>query len=269
MASFKEMELQGWAEKARFYDDHFAGVTRQAIGPIISGLGDLSDCKLLDICCGTGDLAEAAVQSGAHVEGVDFAEPMIEIARERVPAAQFQVGDAENLSYEDASFDIATCSFGLWHIGDPDSAISEAARVLKSGGTYAYTAWLPPDEGWDMMGLLMAAFNKHGSMDVDLPPAPPPFRFAQPTEGEATLKSFGFGSVTCLRETAIWTGNTGDDLLDLLYKGIVRAPMLIDAQTPGAKHAIIKDIKAGAEAFRDGGDIRMRWPFLLVFATKT
>jgi hypothetical protein len=47
--------------------------------------------------------------------------------------------------------------------------------VLKPSGMYSYTAWLPPDEGWDMMGLLVTAINKHGTMDVDLPPAPPPF----------------------------------------------------------------------------------------------
>lgn len=47
--------------------------------------------------------------------------------------------------------------------------------MLKPSGMYSYTAWLPPDEGWDMMGLLVTAINKHGTMDVDLPPAPPPF----------------------------------------------------------------------------------------------
>jgi ubiquinone/menaquinone biosynthesis C-methylase UbiE len=82
---------------------------------------------------------------------------------------------AERLGFENASFDAATCAFGLWHVSDPDSAISEAAHVLKPSGMYSYTAWLPPDEGWDMMGLLVTAINKHGTMDVDLPPAPPPF----------------------------------------------------------------------------------------------
>ena len=47
--------------------------------------------------------------------------------------------------------------------------------MLKPSGMYSYTAWLPPDEGWDMMGLLVTAINKHGTMDADLPPAPPPF----------------------------------------------------------------------------------------------
>jgi len=268
MTSFKELEHQGWAEKARFYDDHFAGVTRQAIEPLLEGLGDVTGRRLIDICCGTGDLAEAATLVGAEVTGVDFAEPMIEIARSRVPVAEFEVGDAEKLNFEDAFFDAATCAFGLWHVADPDSAISEAARVLKPGGAYSYTAWLPPDEGWDMMGLLMTAINKHGTMDVDLPPAPPPFRFAQAAEAEKVLLASGFVSATCQKKVAIWRGQTGDDLLDLLYKGIVRAPMLIDAQASDAKQAIINDIRNGAEAFRDDEGIKMRWPYLLVSATK-
>lgn len=268
MASFKEMEHQGWTEKARFYDDHFASVTRQAIGPMLAGLGDISGRSLLDICCGTGDLAEAAAQSGAQVTGVDFAKPMIEIARARMPSTQFDVGDAEKLGFGDASFDLATCAFGLWHVSEPDSAISEAARVLKSGGTYSYTAWLPPDEGWDMMRLLMTAINKHGTVDVNLPPAPPPFRFAQEVDAKDALHASGFGSVTFQKNMAIWSGKTGDDLLDLLYKGIVRAPMLIDAQEPGAKQAIINDVRSGAEAFREGEKIRMRWPYVTVFAIK-
>ena len=269
MASFKELEHQGWVEKAHLYDDHFAGVTRQAINPLLEGLGDIAERSLIDVCCGTGDLAEAAAQSGAQVTGVDFAEPMIEIARARVPLAEFEVGEAENLNFEDACFDAATCAFGLWHVGEPDSAISEAARVLRPGGTYSYTAWLPPEEGWDMMGLLMKAINKHGTMDVDLPPAPPPFRFAQVALAENALHACGFSTVTFEKRVAIWRGQTGDALLDLLYKGIVRAPMLIEAQAPESKQAIISEIRSGAEAFRGTEGITMRWPYLLARATKS
>ena len=268
MASFKELEHQGWAEKARFYDDHFAGVTRQAIEPLIEGLGDITGRRLIDICCGTGDLAEAAALSGALVTGLDFAEPMVEIAQARVPVAKFEVGDAEKLNFEDAGFDAATCAFGLWHLAEPDKAISEAARVLKPGGTYSYTTWLPPDQGWDMMDFLMTAINKHGSMDVSLPPAPSPFRFAQVADAEEALRNSGFSSATFEKRVAIWRGQTGEDLLDLLDKGIVRAPMLIDAQAPDAKQAIINDIKSGAETFRDHEGIKMRWPYLVARATK-
>ncbi|WP_323769897.1 class I SAM-dependent methyltransferase [Antarctobacter sp.] len=269
MDSFKDMELRGWTEKARFYDDHFASVTRQAIGPVLAGLGEMTGQSLLDICCGTGDLAMAAAQNGADVTGVDFAKPMVDIAKTRVPSAHFAVADAEALSFEDARFDLATCAFGLWHLGDPDRALAEAARVLRPGGLYAYTAWRPPAEGWDLMGMLMTAVNAHGTVDVDLPPAPPPFRFAQEPEARQALRAAGFGTVVFQKNMSIWIGDTGTDLIDLLYKGIVRAPMLLDAQEPDAKEAILNDLKSGAEALREGGKIRMRWPYATVFATKS
>ena len=119
-----------------------------------------------------------------------------------------------------------------------------------------------------MMGLLMTAINKHGTLDVDLPPAPPPFRFAQETAATDALHTAGFRSVAFEKNMAIWSGESGEDLLDLLYKGIVRAPMLVEAQEPDAKQAIINDIRSGAEAFREDEKIRMRWPYLTVFATK-
>ena len=135
MASFKELEHKGWAEKARFYDDYFAGVTRQAIEPLLENLGGVTGRRLIDVCCGTGDLAEAAAQAGAQVTGVDFAEPMIEIARARVPGANFEVGDAENLNFENASFDVVTCAFGLWHVGEPDMAIASRKALLDRVAT--------------------------------------------------------------------------------------------------------------------------------------
>lgn len=268
MPSFKELEHKGWTEKAQFYDSHFAAITKQAISPLLDSVAPVADHDLLDICCGTGDLAAAAIDQGAHVVGVDFAVPMVEAAQAKVPAARFTAGDAENLEFDDALFDAATCAFGLWHLGNPDAAIREAARVLRRGGAYAYTSWLPPQEGWDMFDLLTSAIKRHGSMDVNLPPAPPPFRFADPDEGKAALEAAGFISAKVQKREAIWIGTSGDDLLDLLYKGIVRAPMLIDAQQPQARNAIKEDLRAGAEAMRKNGEIRMRWPYLLVTARR-
>ena len=88
------------------------------------------------------------------------------------------------------------------------------------------------------------------------------------SKAENALRASGFGPATFQKMGAIWRGQTGADLLDLLYKGIVRAPMRIDAQAPDAKQAIINDIKSGAETFRDHEGIKMRWPYLVARATK-
>lgn len=266
MTSFKALEQSGWTQKASAYDAHFATIADQAIEPMLDSVGDVSGRDVLDICCGTGHLAGAVAARGGRVTGIDFAPTMIEIARSKVAGANFQVGDAETLQFPNQSFDVALCSFGLWHMSEPDMALAEAARVLKRGGTYAYTTWLPPQQGWDMFDLLMKAVQAHGTMDIDLPQAPPPFRFADETEARRTLSAHGFQSISLQKNMAHWTGTTGQQLLALIYKAIVRAPMIIEAQTPDAREAIKQSITSAAEAMRVDGTITMRWPYLLASA---
>ncbi|MGB9141496.1 MAG: methyltransferase domain-containing protein [Aestuariivirga sp.] len=266
MTSFKDLEQSGWTQKASAYDAHFAAIADQAIEPILDSVGDVAGRDVLDICCGTGHLAGAVAARGGRVTGIDFAPTMIEIARLKVAGANFQVGNAEALKFPNQSFDVAMCSFGLWHMSEPDMALAEAARVLKTDGIYAYTTWLPPQQGWDMFDLLTKAVHAHGTMDVDLPQAPPPFRFADESEAQRTLVAHGFRNISFEKRTAIWTGTTGEQLLALIYKAIVRAPMIIEAQTPEARDAIKHAIASAAEAMRVDGVITMRWPYLLASA---
>jgi SAM-dependent methyltransferase len=266
MVAFKSLEQSGWTEKAAAYDQYFATIADQAIDPILDSVGDVAGRDVLDVCCGTGNLAAAVAARGGRVTGVDFAPTMIEIARSKVTGADFQVGDGEALQFPSDSFGIALCSFGLWHMAEPDWALAEAARVLKRDGVYVYTTWLPPQQGWDMFDLVVKAIQRHGTMDVNLPPAPPPFRFADGAEAERTLTAHGFRNISMQKRTALWMGTSGGQLLALIYKAIVRTPMIIDAQVPHARDAIKQEIMAATEAMRADGKITMRWPYLLVSA---
>ena len=88
MHTFKDLEQAGWTEKALAYDDHFVPITRQAIYPILDALGDLADRDLLDIACGTGDLAQVAAGRSARVTGVDFAPTMVDVPASKVLGAR-------------------------------------------------------------------------------------------------------------------------------------------------------------------------------------
>jgi SAM-dependent methyltransferase len=266
MATFKGLELSGWTQKAMAYDEYFATIADQAIDPILGSVGNVAGRDVIDICCGTGNLAAAVAARGGRVTGVDFAPTMIEIARSKVAGVDFQVGDAEALQFPSDTFNIALCSFGLWHMPEPDRALAEAARVLKRDGIYAYTTWLPPQQGWDMFDLVVKAIERHGTMEVNLPPAPPPFRFADETEAHRALMAQGFQNISIQKRTALWVGTSGEQILTLIYKAIVRTPMIIEAQAPQAREAITQQIRAAAEAMRADGKIRMRWPYLLVSA---
>ena len=98
--------------------------------------------RVLDLCCGTGDLAlEAAGRVGpsGEVTGADFSEPMLEIAREKEigegrAAVSFVNADALDLPFDDHSFDAVTIGFGARNLADLDRGLAEMRRVLKPGG---------------------------------------------------------------------------------------------------------------------------------------
>jgi demethylmenaquinone methyltransferase/2-methoxy-6-polyprenyl-1,4-benzoquinol methylase len=91
--------------------------------------------RVLDACCGTGDLALAAVRAGAgSVIGLDFSSRMIERARRKSAAVAWVEGDLLSLPFDDRSFDAATVGFGVRNVADLGRAVGELARVLVSGG---------------------------------------------------------------------------------------------------------------------------------------
>jgi demethylmenaquinone methyltransferase/2-methoxy-6-polyprenyl-1,4-benzoquinol methylase len=90
--------------------------------------------RVLDACCGTGDLAIACAGEGATVTGVDFSEPMLERARRKAPELEWVRGDALDLPFADASFDGATVGFGVRNVESLERALHELRRVLRTGG---------------------------------------------------------------------------------------------------------------------------------------
>jgi demethylmenaquinone methyltransferase/2-methoxy-6-polyprenyl-1,4-benzoquinol methylase len=95
--------------------------------------GDL----VLDACCGTGDLALAALAEGGRVTGVDFSEPMLERARRKSSAIEWVRGDLLELPFADGSFDAATVGFGVRNVADLARGLAELRRVLRDGGRLA------------------------------------------------------------------------------------------------------------------------------------
>jgi demethylmenaquinone methyltransferase/2-methoxy-6-polyprenyl-1,4-benzoquinol methylase len=90
--------------------------------------------RVLDACCGTGDLALAAQAAGGVVTGIDFSERMLERARRKSSAIEWLQGDLLDLPFADRSFDAATVGFGVRNVEDLDRALRELRRVLRPGG---------------------------------------------------------------------------------------------------------------------------------------
>jgi demethylmenaquinone methyltransferase / 2-methoxy-6-polyprenyl-1,4-benzoquinol methylase len=93
--------------------------------------------KVLDSCCGTGDLAIAAAEAGGKVTGIDFSKPMLERARRKAPELEWVEGDALALPFADGSFDAATVGFGVRNLSELDRGLRELRRVLRPGGRLA------------------------------------------------------------------------------------------------------------------------------------
>jgi demethylmenaquinone methyltransferase/2-methoxy-6-polyprenyl-1,4-benzoquinol methylase len=109
---------------------------------------------VLDVACGTGDLTEAFADAGpASVTGVDFTEPMLDVARGKadrrrrsdgVPRPVYAHGDATALEYDDASFDVVSIAFGIRNVSDPAVALAEFRRVLRPGGRLVVLEFCEP-----------------------------------------------------------------------------------------------------------------------------
>jgi demethylmenaquinone methyltransferase/2-methoxy-6-polyprenyl-1,4-benzoquinol methylase len=90
--------------------------------------------RVLDICCGTGDLAVEAERRGGRVVGLDFSERMLERARRKSATIEWVRGDALALPFRDGEFDAATVGFGVRNLDDLARGLHELARVLRPGG---------------------------------------------------------------------------------------------------------------------------------------
>jgi len=123
--------------------------------------------EVLDVACGTGVVAITASRLGARVRGLDLTPELLERARENAPIAgaeiAFAEGDVEAMPFPDATFDVVLSQFGHMFAPRPDVALAEMLRVLKPGGTIAFSTW-PPEL------LIGSSFRLVGSY---MPPPPP------------------------------------------------------------------------------------------------
>lgn len=109
------------------------GAWRRAAARAVVGPGD----RVLDLCCGTGDLALAARAEGGDVTAVDFSAPMLDWARPKSSEIVWLEADALHLPLDDESFDAVTIGFGLRNMASAEQGLAEMHRVLAPGGRLA------------------------------------------------------------------------------------------------------------------------------------
>ena len=114
--------------------------------------GAPANARVLDLCCGTGDMTfEARRQGAALAVGVDFTQAMLDVAQQRRDAAStgvvFARGDALRLPFADATFDAVTIGYGLRNVADIEQCLREMLRVLRPGGRLVILDFGKPANG--------------------------------------------------------------------------------------------------------------------------
>jgi ubiquinone/menaquinone biosynthesis C-methylase UbiE len=136
-----EWEAAGvaWGRRSRDWACLFEHYAVDVIEAIFRRVGVDEGTSVLDIACGSGLAVRYADAMGARTAGIDAAEPLIEIARDRAPDADLRVGNMFELPWGAGSFDAATSINGIW--GGCEGALAEAHRVLKPGGRIGISFW--------------------------------------------------------------------------------------------------------------------------------
>jgi SAM-dependent methyltransferase len=130
-----------WSAGATVRAEHFADLSRPAWEAVLGALQVGRGMALLDVGCGSGELAALARARGAVVSGIDAAAAMITLARAAVPGADLRIGTLERLPWPDAAFDVVTGFNAFQFAPDIVAAFLEAARVTRPGGRIAVCNW--------------------------------------------------------------------------------------------------------------------------------
>jgi demethylmenaquinone methyltransferase/2-methoxy-6-polyprenyl-1,4-benzoquinol methylase len=195
---------------------------RSRTAKILRPILERGDAKVLDLCCGTGDLAFALSRRGkARVWGADFAHTMLVRARAKAAEASaenrpraipFVESDALRLPFADESFDLVTAAFGFRNLANYQAGLREIRRVLKSGGMIAILEFTEPKPGWfgdlyrwyfrEVLPRIGAMISGDKAAYSYLPNSVA--RFFQPAELAELMTTCGFDAVNA----RVWTGGT-------------------------------------------------------------
>ena len=243
---------------------NLAAVFMPIAAKLVDAAGVGRDDTVLDVACGTGNVALTASLRGAHVTGIDITPAMIEEARKRATVlgveVDWQEGDAAALPFEDDTFDVTLSCLGHMFVPDADAAGSELVRVTRPGGRVAFTSWTP-ESG---IAAMMRVLGEYVPPEPE--PSPPPVLWGNP---ETVRERFGdriedidFETATvmypALSPADFWNAMTTDS------GGIMLAT---DAVPDADRDAMHEAVRTALEPYFSETDNAMSLEYLIATAT--
>ncbi|MBX3446177.1 MAG: class I SAM-dependent methyltransferase [Parvibaculaceae bacterium] len=253
LAALKSRQQGAWSSG----DYAVVGTTLQIVGESLCESLDIRPgAKVLDVAAGNGNASLAAARRWCDVTSTDYVPSLLERGRERAAAERlpmsFREADAEDLPFENASFDAVVSTFGVMFAPDHDKSAAEMIRVCRTGGKIGLANWTP--EGF--IGQLFKTIGKH---------LPPPAGAKSPAlwgtrdhidalfsadAAKVDIEARNF--VFRYRSTAHWL-----EVFRLWYGPVLKA---FAALEPAAQAALADDLTALAERFNRSGDSTMIVP---------
>jgi SAM-dependent methyltransferase len=246
----------------------FAPIVQAVADEVVEAVGTSEGDDFLDVATGSGNAAIAAAQRGARVAGLDLVPELIDAARARFAAAGLEaelvVGNAEELPYEDASFDRITSIFGTMFAPRHEVAAGELVRVARPGAAIAVTAWTP--EG--MNGQMFGTLGKH------MPPPPegfvPPVMWGDEDHVRGLFSAAGL-EVSCEKRMANLEFESAEGWIDYCEQNLGPIVMAKAALEPQGKWEPVRaELSALEQRYNeaDDGTMRARAEYLLTKVTR-
>lgn len=270
-AAFPDIDAIKAKMKSTWMDGNyarFATYMEPGAREILAGWNIARGERLLDVACGAGQIAIPAAHGGVRVYGIDIASNLIAHARRRAEAegviARFDEGNAEQLPYADALFDVVTSLIGAMFAPRPQKVAAELARVCCPGGRLCMANWTPTS----MVGLMFKQVADH---------VPPPPGLPSPLlwgDEDTVLKRLGdcFSEIRLTRKTyPLWrfpfSASEVVDFFRANYGPVKRAFEALDVAGQQSLHAGLEAVFSAHNEARDGS-VELRAEYLDVVAVR-
>lgn len=260
-----EKPAASWASAGQAYEK-FSEDLGEAISRCIDYLDPQPEECVLDVATGTGWGARLIAARGAEVHGIDFGNDLIDAAQMLAAEAeldiQFSTADAEELPFDDASFDVVISTFGVMFVQRPEAAAGELARVCRPDGRLGLTTW-PPDG--TIAALVKDVMVPYRTPPPD-PPPPSPYLWGK-TDRVTELLGSSF-DLQFETECTVLRESSGADVWRMWSQSHGLTVTMLEKLSPDRRLDFERDFVAFHEKFRTDSGIAMPRDYLVTLGVR-